>query len=108
MKMDRNISPDGFGKYAVVNLRKAKGLPPTLTEEMAMCLAKLEALGVLEWGNVATEDEFFLIKLKDRHSAAALHAYAASVYDHDREFAAEVSELAKRAGEKSPFCKEPD
>lgn len=86
MKLDRNINPNGKGKYALLNLRTNK----------------------IEWGTVGTEEEFFLIKLKDRHSKAALIAYARSIEDSDMEFANEVYGMAARAGEDSPFCKDPD
>jgi hypothetical protein len=86
MKMDRNINPDGRGKYAVLNLRTNR----------------------IEWGCVGDEDEFFLIKLKDRNAKAALLAYADAIAERDPEFAAEVRQIAQRAGPDSPFCKDPD
>lgn len=86
MKLDRNVNLFGKGKYALLNLRTNK----------------------IEWGRPGSEDEFFAIKLKDRHARVALIAYANSVKASDPEFAEEVSELANRAGVNSPFCKEPD
>lgn len=86
MKMDRNVNKNGKGKYALLNLRKDK----------------------IEWGYVGAEDEFFVIKLKDKHAKAALIAYALSIKDEDEEFAKEVLILASRAGEYSQFCKSPD
>lgn len=85
MKLDRNINTNGKGKYALINLRTNK----------------------VEWG-ITAEDEFFVIKLKDRHSKPALLAYAYSIESHHREFAREVYDLAARAGKDNPFCKEPD
>lgn len=87
MKLDRNLTPDGRGKYRLWNERNQA------------------------WDDDCAPhgpDEFFVIKLKDRHAAIALRAYAASVADFDPEFAAEISDLADRAGPNSPFCKEPD
>lgn len=86
MNMDRNINPNGKGKYALLNLRK----------------------NTVEWGCVGAENEFFLIKLKDRHAKPALEAYAKSIEATDPQFAAEVRKLAARAGVNSPYCKEPD
>lgn len=86
MKLIRNTDPDGQGKYTVVNNLTGKTLD----------------------GHPGAEDEFFVIKLKDKHSQAALRAYAASVRDADPEYAGQVDELADRAGPSSPFCKNPD
>lgn len=84
--MDRNKNPNGKGKYALLNLRK----------------------NMIEWGCVGDEDEFFVVKLKDKHAKAALEAYANSIREDDEEFADEVMELAMRAGADSPYCKAPD
>lgn len=84
MKLDRNINADGKGKYALINLRTNK----------------------IEWGD-SEDDEFFVIKLKDKHAAAALRAYAGSVYCDDEEFAKEIDELVERAY-KHKFKKSPD
>lgn len=84
MKLDRNINDDGRGKYALINLRTNK----------------------VEWGNEPGND-FFVIKLKDRHAADALRAYADSIRPFDAEFAAEVDELVK-ISESYPDRKSPD
>lgn len=87
MKLDRNINPNGQGKYALFDLRKQA------------------------WVNdcgVGQEHEFFVIMLKDENADSALSAYAASAFKTDAEFAKEVAELAVRAGPYSPFCKAPD
>lgn len=114
MKMDRNI-PDNFGagKYAIVNLRRLRELCPGgtfdhFTPGVTEALRVLSEAGALEWGRTGEPDEFFLIKLKDRHAAHALWAYANSIQPTDPEFSDEVAALAKRAGERSPWCKEPD
>ena len=86
MKLDRNENPDGKGKYALLNLRTDR----------------------IEWGWMGTHDEFFVIKLRDKHAPAALKAYAESIIHDDQEFAEEVMELAMRAGTNNPYCKEPD
>lgn len=51
MKLDRNVNPDGRGKYALINLRNN-----------TVC-----------WGG---DDQFFVIKYKDAFAAPALYAYA--------------------------------
>ena len=86
MKLIRNTAADGLGKYTVVNNLSGKTLD----------------------GHPGAEDEFFVIKLKDKHSQAALRAYADSVRDRDPEYAEQVDDLADRAGPSSPFCKDPD
>jgi len=86
MKLDRNQGSDGLGKYALLNLRK----------------------NIIEWGRTEEEDEFFVIKLKDRHAKPALLAYAKSIAPSNPEFASEIINLANRAGTDSKWCKEPD
>lgn len=114
MKMDRNENPDGCGKYAVVNLRKLNhfaghvGTFQRWTPGVKAALDTLEALGALEWGAVGEPDEFFLIKVKDKHAQEALGAYAWSVSADDLEFAREVAALASRSGPAHPLCKTPD
>jgi len=56
MKLDRNINPDGKGKYALINLRK----------------------NIVEWGG--GDGQFFVIKYKDIFAAPALKAYANAVF----------------------------
>jgi hypothetical protein len=91
MKLDRNTAKGG-GKYAVVRLRE---MP-----HEGDARAHLEALitgGFVEMGSVGDEDEFFVVKLKDRFAAAALMAYAEAAAAVDPEYAVEVLELAARA-----------
>jgi len=86
MKLDRNINPSGRGKYALRNERTG--------------------LDVTDCGP-GEEHEFFVLMMKDRHAQAALDAYADSIGKMDPEFAAEVRDLADRAGERSLFCGDP-
>lgn len=86
MKMDRNQNPSGMGKYALINLRTNQ----------------------VQWGAIGDADEFFVIKLKDKHARVALKAYAQSAVLDDPEWAQEVYDLAERAGPSHPFCKVPD
>lgn len=107
MRMDRNINADGGGKYAIVNMRALReAMTPGGRIEEAF--QRLRDAGIIDLGMVGTESEFFLIKLKDRHSPPALYAYADSIRPTDPEFAAEVTQMCFRAGERSPWCKEPD
>ena len=115
MKLDRNVNKDGKGKYAVVRLREIeKG-----TEAYAL-LQRLHELGHLDWGRVGDPDEFFVIKLRDKYSSAAIQGYSDAVmtdaakqvsiakYDGLVKYALEVQRLGERAGALSEFCKEPD
>jgi hypothetical protein len=86
MRLDRNVNPDGRGKYALINLRTNQ----------------------VEWGDKAA-DEFFVLKLKDKYAMTALDAYAqAAELDGNTEWADEIRELAARAGPLHPHCKVPD
>lgn len=115
MELDRNINPDGLGKYALINLRK---LNETCAEQSAFlrwtrevedALAVLEKAGVLEWGQKGSETEFFLIKLRDIYAPDALLAYAkAAIAGGDSQFGAQVWDLAARSGIASPHAKRPD
>ena len=89
MKLYRNGNPNGRGKYGIVDLRE-------------------DPYKKIEFGLPGTKEEFFVIKLKDKHSKAALLAYAESAEFYDKEFAEEVRELAARAGRDNPWCKDPD
>lgn len=113
MKLDRNINPDGAGKYALLKLRVLddcregpfRDLPPHLAD----AIHALEAAGILDWGLHGTEGEFFVIRLKDKYAQGALAEYAhACELDGEFEFGREVRSLAGRAGKDSPFCKRPD
>lgn len=112
MKLDRNISGDGRGKYGIVRTRKLAEIDrvhsPQGASEIDHAINVLEAAGILDWGT--TQDtEFFVILLKDRNASAALYGYAgAAQLDGDRELAADVSALAVRAGINHPNCKRPD
>ncbi len=107
MKLDRNLNPDGGGKYAIVNMRKYReATDPTGAIQKAF--AVLQDAGIIDLGIVGTPSEFFLLKLKDRHARATLLAYERSIEPKDPEFALEVATMAARAGKLNPWCKEPD
>ncbi len=112
MKLDRNINDDGMGKYAILNLRKLgdfrSGTFQKLAPRITAAIDTLERAGILDWGRVGTESEFFLIKLKDRYANAALTAYAGAALGDDPEYAMEIIEMAARSGPFHPLCKKPD
>lgn len=87
MRLKRNTTPDGMCKYSLIEHEKGDRV---------------------EHGLPGTEDEFFVIKLKDRHASVALIAYAQSIYEADPEFSQDIMNLAYRSGPFHPNCKEPD
>ncbi len=107
MKLDRSINPDGRGKYALIRLRAFDAMPLDVANRAHTCIGELERLGMIDWGEVGTPSEFFVIKLRDAYARLALLAYSYTVKG-DPEYAEDVRELAERAGERSPHCKEPD
>jgi glutamine synthetase len=111
MKLDRNIKAnDGRGKYAILLLRKLalyQGDQPFAVSEVEKAIETLERAGIIDWGIVGTESEFFLTRLKDQYAAPSLHAYADAAEKDDPEWAGEVRELARRA-EVSPWQQKPD
>jgi hypothetical protein len=103
MKLDRNINPDGRGKYALINLRKT-AVP---LEVIAMAVTPgLHTPLPVELGDTP-ESEFFIIKLKDKYAAPALIAYAQAAREDDEEYANEILALADRANN-HPLRKMPD
>lgn len=114
MKLDRNVHEAGRGKYALLKLRDLdRYTDPSdpfqqVAKPIADAIELLSAEGLLDWGEVMTEREFFVIRLRDQFARAALNAYADAARPYDQEYATEVSLLAARAGEQSPFKKRPD
>lgn len=105
MTLCRN-NPTGKGKYAVLPLKK---ITPDISDEVKQAIAVLEAAGLIEYGLPGTEEEFFVLKLKDRFSRSALLAYAEEAdKSGDVELAEGVFGLSATAGVNSPFCKFPD
>lgn len=106
MKLDRNAG--GQGKYSVINNRKLAALSGPNAKAAAAAFALLRSVGVLHDGT-DPEFEYFVMMLKDRYSGAGLQGYAAAAVDAgDTVYGHEVSDLARRAGSNSPFCKRPD
>src|SRR5262245_53337306 len=84
MKLDRNTNPRGRGKYALVNMRK---LGPLIegsqnTAENFECIEAyflLKEHGFITEGNESPGDQFFVMKYRDRFTAAGLNGYATAV-----------------------------
>jgi len=110
MRLVRNTTESGRGKYMLVLTRKldAHNSKEPYPNRVSDAIDVLTEAGILDDPYPETEGEFFVLRLRDRHAQAALHAYANSVGATDAQFAAEVRELADRAGPSSPWCKEPD
>ncbi len=115
MKLDRNVeSNEGRGKYALILMRVMDSFRPhevfgILPQGIKNAIRTLEKRGIISWGKEGAEDEFFVIRLKDKYAAEALFAYAkAADLDGNYEWANEVQELAMRSGTLHPNCKTPD
>lgn len=95
MKLDRNLNPDGRGKYALVLMRE---IPENDLDrdEVESALSTLNHHGCLDYGEAA-DNEFFVIRLKDRSAEAGLFAYSKDAESYDMEYAAEVRALADKA-----------
>lgn len=111
MKLVRNESRDGSGKYMLVLTRKLDQFRPDSITESSPVLDAIGMLieeGVIDDSAPESEGEFFVIRLRDKYAKAALEAYAFVAERDDPEYAHEVRELANRAGPSSPFMKRPD
>ena len=106
MKLDRNLTHDGKGKYALVKLRTIN----LQDRNKVPCdaLMTLAEWGKIDWGKTGEQDEFFVIKLRDKYAFDALAAYAKAAEEDDPEYAAEIREMLTRAGVNSKFLKAPD
>lgn len=112
MKLDRNLNPNGMGKYALLKLRELENVRESgpfgeIAKPIADAIKLLENNGIIDWGN-EPQSEFFVIRLKDVCAQGALESYADEAEAFDKEYADEISEMASRAGPSSPWCKRPD
>jgi hypothetical protein len=97
MKLDRNINPDGRGKYALIKLRKITDedfneMLESRRDKRPFALPS-EALTL---GDEKGE-QFFVLKYKDKRTAPALRAYAKAVRDEigtNKRHAADLEEFA--------------
>jgi len=120
MKLDRNINPDGKGRYALIHLRKCT---PTIEESGLLGKILICDAEAVSFGNPNGDtpgEQFFVLKYKDKFASEALNAYAGSVRNEAwrlrgldqideaeqlEEFASEVEEEARKAralGHKTP------
>lgn len=108
MKLDRNINPDRKGKYALILMRKLDSSNMSWTPfQVSPDGQKYYMIPVDAVDFGVNEEAFFVIRLKDKFSAAALFAYAQACSKEDLEFSREVMELAVMANE-HPLKKMPD
>lgn len=105
--MASSCEPNGIGKYALINMRRVRALSEEANIKAAHLIADLEALGVIDAGVKGADDEFFVIKLKDKNAEPALMAYANAADDDDKEWALQVLAMAARA-KFHPGKKQPD
>ena len=107
MKLDRNVNASRRGKYALILLRQWPSAPES-ADRVQAALDVLSSEGMLDNGEVGTESEFFVIRLRDAYACDALRKYADDIREDDPEFAADVDAMARRAGMNSEWCKPPD
>lgn len=98
MRLDRNINPDGRGKYALIKLREIQpnfnpGLKKRAQEQKLGMVLDPKAV---DFGDTP-ETNFFVLRLKDKHAYVALMAYAASARQDDPEYADDIRQLAKES-----------
>lgn len=106
MRLTRNTTIDGHCKYALVRLDKLRDAKSHPSEELG-AIAVLSKSGILEFGEPGTEEECFVIKLKDKFAPLVLRQYAWEALVEDPELSKDVLELAARA-ENHPNRKRPD
>lgn len=106
MKLDRNINPDGRGKYALVLMRKLTSCEERKDFSATSAVEALAQRGIVDYGSTPDTD-FFVLRLKDKYTGPALAAYALAAWSDDPEYGLEVLELAKKAAEHAN-TKEPD
>lgn len=70
MPLDRNLTPDGHGKYALVKLRGAQ-LPFERDTQGRLCIPE----ELIDFGSTP-ETEFFVMRLRDEFVPEALERYA--------------------------------
>lgn len=70
MPLDRNLTPNGHGKYALIKLR---GAPPAFERDAQGRLCIPEEL--IDFGSTP-ETEFFVMRLRDEFVPEALERYA--------------------------------
>jgi len=79
MRLDRNVNPDGTGKYALVKMREVNRLrnqSGQLPDDVTKAFMVLESRNIMLYGDESDGDQFFVMKYKDKFTALALFAYA--------------------------------
>lgn len=80
MKLTRHTTKDRTCKYALVRLDKiTKSKNFQLRKDAGEALRKLKILGILEYGEPGTEEECFVMKLKDAFTVTGLWGYRAAI-----------------------------
>lgn len=114
MKLDRNINPDGRGKYALIKIRALQDHEVEELQKKAGGLHYISLPG--EALDTGEDSQFFVIRYKDKFAAAALSGYASAVEFEARinkvhssslkEYAQEIRNEAYRAAKVG--CEIPD
>ena len=107
MELVRNNTKDGSCKYALIRLHKMRKEGSFKNIEEFLKLYP-ELKEYIEFGEPHSEEEFFVIKLKDINSTRALVNYALEADKTDQEFGLQVMDLALRSGKRHDKCKQPD
>lgn len=86
MKLDRNLNPDGVGKYALLRLRELDKIRQRGQSESGIDYAEvvgaidtLKRAGMIHWGDEGDGEQFFVLKYKDKFSPAALEGYIRAI-----------------------------
>lgn len=105
--LDRNVYPNGKGKYALVKLCELPDHIPPLRDAIIDALQNYPQ--ALDLGNDEVDGEFFVIRIRDKNAAAALTAYASACgANGDIEFAKQVLAMAERSAALGDERKMPD
>jgi hypothetical protein len=119
MQLIRETTADGSCKYGLVRLDKLRaslGLPPNaavrdimvaVPDQVRAALLTLHQAGLLEHGEKGSEEEHFVLKLKDRLARPALSTYATTAMSYSREYADHLWGMVSRAAF-NPHAKMPD
>lgn len=97
------------GKYALIRLdklRENKNGVVFFIFSIVLKVLKLEKY--IEYSYPNSENEFFVLKLKDVYSSKPLRDYALAVTKTNKPLSDKVLELHYRSGSRSRYAKEPD
>lgn len=102
---------DSDRKYALIKLRRLRevysGLSSGRTEELSRAFALLNEYGLIDYG-LEPENEFFVIRLKDKYASDALFRYSLSArMDGESDYGRQIEDMAIRA-DNHPDSKKPD